>query len=204
MNKTCTKCGETKTLDLFPKQATAPLGRNAKCKACAVRDTQQRQKTLTGLVKKIYHNQRMTSRRAGRALPDYTEAELLEWMLSQGYEAMWERWVASGYDKWLSPSIDRKDNTQSYTLDNIRFINWRTNLENQKQDNISGHYLHTGSKAVDQLTLEGEYIKTYPSIAIAMRDLTGKRGSVSNITAICEGKWKSAYGFKWRWAQPLS
>jgi hypothetical protein len=123
-------------------------------------------------------------------------------MLQHGYEAMWERWVASGYDKWLSPSIDRKDNTQSYTLNNIRLVKWRTNLENQKRDNISGRYLHTSSKAVDQLTLEGEYIKTFPSIAMAMRELTGKRSSVSNITAICEGKWKTAYGFKWRWAQP--
>lgn len=202
MNKTCTKCNETKDLEQFPKQATAPTGRKAQCKSCSVKDTQQRQKTLSGLVKKIYHNQRMTSRKAGRPLPTYTEAELLAWMLQQGYEAMWERWVASGYDKWLSPSIDRKDNTQSYTLNNIRLVKWRTNLENQKRDNISGRYLHTSSKAVDQLTLDGEYIKTFPSIAMAMRELTGKRGSVSNITAICEGKWKSAYGFKWRWAQP--
>lgn len=117
-----------------------------------------------------------------------------------GYSDLWCAWVNSGYDKWLSPSVDRKDNTQSYTLSNIQLGTWKENLNKQKQDNIEGIYLHSGSKAVDQLTLDGEYIRSYPSVAIAARELNGRRVGVSNITAVCSGKWHSAYGYKWRFA----
>lgn len=35
MNKTCTKCGETKALELFPAAKRAKDGRDTRCKACA-------------------------------------------------------------------------------------------------------------------------------------------------------------------------
>lgn len=198
--KICTKCNQIKKLADFPKQAARKDGLSAHCKQCAVLATQTRQKTLTGLVKKIFHNQHMTTKKMGRPAPTYTEQELFDWMIVHGYHSMWNSWVTSGYDKWLSPSIDRKDNTQSYTLHNIQLLTWRENLENQKKDNITGRYLHTGSKAVDQLDLEGNFIQSFPSAAIAMRTITGHRGTVSNITYVCSGKLKTAYGFKWRFA----
>ena len=34
MSKTCTKCGETKALELFGKQSNGPQGRASWCKAC--------------------------------------------------------------------------------------------------------------------------------------------------------------------------
>lgn len=198
--KTCTKCDITKELDQFPKQAKQRDGHNSQCKVCSVKATQARQKTLEGLVKKIFHNQRMTTSKMGRSLPTYTEKELFNWMMASGYEALWSAWVNSGYDRWYSPSIDRKDNTKSYSLDNIQLLTWRENLDNQKKDNIAGRYLHSGSKAVDQLSLDGTFIRTYPSIAIAMRDIAGHRKGVSNITSVCTGKWYSAYGYKWRFS----
>lgn len=133
-------------------------------------------------------------------MPAYTEQQLLDWAIAQGLVPLWETWRASGYDKWLSPSIDRRNNTQSYTLTNIRLVTWRENLENQKMDNIQGNYLHTGSKAVNQLTLDGVFIKSFPSVAIAARETNGRRTGVSNITAVCNGKWHSAYGYKWQFA----
>lgn len=146
----------------------------------------------------------MTTKAMQRPAPGYTEAALFDWMLQHNYEALWTTWVASGYDKWLSPSIDRKDNTASYTLQNIQLITWRENLDNQKKDNISGKYLHTHSKAVDQLTLDGEYIQTFSSAANASRAILGKRGCISNITYVCSGKYRTAYGFKWRFTNALS
>lgn len=200
----CTTCNQTKTPDCFSRGKIWKNNTLGKCKPCVVKATQAQQRTVPGLIKKIFHNQKMTTTKMGRPLPQYTETELLQWALQQGLEKLYQSWKTSGYDKWVSPSIDRKDNTQSYTLDNIRLITWRENLDNQKSMNVSGEYLHTGSKAVDQLTLEGEYLQTYPSIACAMRDVAGHRKGVSNITSVCENKWPTAYGFKWRWAEALS
>jgi hypothetical protein len=168
------------------------------CRKCAVLATQSRQRTQEGLIKKIFHNQRMTSGKMGRAAPTYTEEELFIWAIGQGYLPMWQAWVDSDYDRWLSPSVDRKDNTKSYTLSNIALMPWRKNLDNQKQNNRDGVYLHTGSKSVDQLTPEGELVTTYPSAAIACRAMVGHNKNISNITAVCHGKWPTAYGFKWR------
>ena len=204
MQKTCTKCNETKDLHEFPLQSTAPSGHKASCKRCGVLYTQARQKSPEGLIKKIYHNQHKTCKRMGRAMPSYTEKELFAWAMQHDLMKLWQTWTDSGHDVWLSPSVDRLDNTISYTLTNIQLVTWRENMLNQKKQNVAGIYLHTGSKAVDQLTLEGEYIRTYPSIAIAMRDVAGHSKGVSNITAICEGKWVSAYGYKWRFAEVLS
>ncbi|MCA9911801.1 MAG: hypothetical protein KC496_00565 [Anaerolineae bacterium] len=200
--KTCTKCRETKELNAFPILRKNKDGRAYHCKTCAVKATQARQRTLEGLIKKIYHNQRMTTSKMGRAAPTYSEQELFEWALSHGYERMWQNWVISGYDKWLSPSIDRKDNTESYTMTNIQLVTWRQNLENQKIANRTGSYLHTHSKSVDQLTLAGDFIRTFPSAAIAAREMTGHNRNISNITQVCRGKWKSAYGYKWRFHDP--
>ena len=200
----CTTCNEIKNLDHFSKGKVWKNGTTGLCKPCGVKATQARQRTIPGLIKRIFHNQRMTTTKMGRPLPQYTEKELLEWALQNGLEQLHHSWEASGYDKWLSPSIDRKDNTQSYTLDNIRLITWRENLDNQKAQNITGDYLHTGSKAVDQLSLEGAYLQTFPSIAIAMRTVAGHRKGVSNITSVCNGVWPTAYGFKWRWSEALS
>ena len=54
------------------------------------------------------------------------------------------------------------------------------------------------SKPISQFTLEGEFIKTYPSAAEIERQ-TGIGNS--NISACCRGKQKSAGGFIWRFAE---
>ena len=200
----CTTCNENKDLSNFSRGKIWKNNTTGMCKPCGVKATQTRQRTVSGLIKKIYHNQKMTTGKMGRPAPLYTETELLQWALQHDLKTLHTAWEASDYDKWLSPSVDRKDNTQSYTLNNIRLITWRENLDNQKAQNIAGDYLHTGSKAVDQLSLEGAYLQTFPSIAIAMRTVAGHRKGVSNITSVCNGVWPTAYGFKWRWAEALS
>lgn len=198
--KQCNVCGEFKETHLFSSCQSSKDKLRPSCKACTVKATQARQKTLKGLVKKIFHNQKMTTGKMGREAPSYTEVELLNWMLENGYEALWKVWAESGYDKWLSPSIDRIDNTKSYSLTNIQLVTWRKNLENQKEQNKSGKYLHTKSKAVNQYTLEGNYIKSFPSAAMAAREMCGRNTSISNITMVCAGKLKTAYGYLWKFA----
>ena len=58
-------------------------------------------------------------------------------------------------------------------------------------------------KIVNQYTLEGEYIQSFPSAKAAAMALgkitTTSNGASSHISAVCNGKRKTAYGYKWAW-----
>lgn len=191
--KHCARCNVTKPKTDFSRGKST-------CRPCTSLVTREYQRTSRGLVRKIYNNQLMTTNKMGRAAPSYSREELEEWMYAQGYAQLYAAWVASDYDKWLSPSIDRLDNTKSYALDNIRLITWRQNLDAQKAQNVSGEYLHTGSKEVMQYTLEGVYVTTHASLRTATRALGVARGT-SNISAVCDRKpkFRTAFGYVWRW-----
>lgn len=148
----------------------------------------------------IYANQRMTSKKYGRSPPTYTKQELMDWFINQSvFQQLWDAWVASGYEKELSPSVDRKINTEGYTLNNIQLVTWKQNLINQKNQNKSGEYPHTDSKPVRQFTLEGDFVADHTSLSNAGRAVSERGKGQSNIAAVCNGKWLSAYGFKWKW-----
>lgn len=53
------------------------------------------------------------------------------------------------------------------------------------------------AKFVNQYDLNGNFIKTWKSIAEAARAFNAKTGS--NITSVCKGERKSAYGYKWKY-----
>lgn len=157
-------------------------------------------RTVKGLLRRIYNNQKMTSKKMGRNPPTYSYEELHDWVTSQpNFQKLYDAWVNSDYKKELIPSIDRKDNYQSYTLSNIQLITFQENLKNQKNQNISEECLHTKSKGVRQLSLDGVVLQEFGSIANAMRAVVGERKSVSNISNVCNGKWPTAYGYRWEW-----
>lgn len=57
---------------------------------------------------------------------------------------------------------------------------------------------------INQYDLNGKYIQTFPSYksaAISLGKITStSRGAASHIADVCKGKRKSAYGFKWSFA----
>ena len=53
-------------------------------------------------------------------------------------------------------------------------------------------------KRVNQYTKNGEYIRTWESIAEAIRKL-GLRKGTSKITECCKGKIKTTYGYIWKY-----
>lgn len=60
-------------------------------------------------------------------------------------------------------------------------------------------------KIVNQYSLKGEYIQSFPS-AKAAADALGKttatsKGATSHITDVCRGKRKTAYGFIWKFPE---
>jgi hypothetical protein len=155
-------------------------------------------RTFKGFITLVYSNQKMTSKKYGRPPPAYTKQELKDWIKVQpNFQSLWDTWVASDYDRQLSPSVDRKDNTKGYYLGNIQLVTAYENLINQKKQNISGEYIHVTSKGVDQYDLDGIFIQSHASLSIALRSVGGK--SVSNISSVANGKWSTAYGYKWEW-----
>lgn len=56
--------------------------------------------------------------------------EFYEWSLNDPeYMNLWKVWAMSGYDRKLTPSIDRIDPTEGYELWNMR---WLTHSENSR------------------------------------------------------------------------
>jgi hypothetical protein len=44
-----------------------------------------------------------------------------------GFQDLFDAWVASGYAKKMVPSLDRIDPTKTYSLDNVRLVTWYEN-----------------------------------------------------------------------------
>lgn len=60
-----------------------------------------------------------------------------QWSASDyNYNILYNNWVENGYDRKLSPSIDRIDASKGYLLDNIQ---WITHSDNSKKGAISRH-----------------------------------------------------------------
>ena len=198
--KTCSRCKVEKSLDSFHVNKPLMYGVHHMCKECSSLDTKERHRTIGGLVKMIYQNQQRTTRKMNRPPPAYSLEELFQWMLEKGLEKMWGTWKQTGYDKWLSPSIDRLDNNTSYTLTNIRLVTWRENLDNYVLANHTGEIDRRDSKSVIQYTKSGDYVATFKTAAMAARAMVGHNKNVGNITAVCHGRSKTAYGYVWKFA----
>ena len=55
------------------------------------------------------------------------------------------------------------------------------------------------ARRIEQYTLDGQYIKTFPSLSAA-KDELGIPRNAAHLSSCARGKRKSAYGFKWRYA----
>ena len=62
--------------------------------------------------------------------------DFYSWSLgSEDFLSLYSDWVASGFDRKLSPSVDRIDVDKGYTLGNIR---WVTHSENSRLGGMKG------------------------------------------------------------------
>lgn len=91
------------------------------------------------------------------------------------------------------------ENKQNNVLSNLewcdrkRNTNYGTAIERRAKKLING----PKAKAVDQLDLNGNYIRTFPSMAEAKRQMGYEQ---SAICYAIKGKFSQAYGYKWRYA----
>lgn len=90
------------------------------------------------------------------------------------------------------PSLDRIDTTNSYILNNCRFI--------ELQENIRRH----SAVSVSQYSLEGQFIKKFDTLYQAAISMGKKKDGITNIARVAfgreNGKYpaRTAYGFIWK------
>jgi hypothetical protein len=115
-----------------------------------------------------YRSQVWLSKKRKDPAPAYTKEELLNNAVNdQTFCELFNEYILSGFDTEKSPSFDRKDAKKPYTFDNCEWVTWEENNRRAKQDRREGKC--KANKAVDQFTLNGEFVASYASIAIAER-----------------------------------
>jgi len=105
-------------------------------------NTKKYERTKKGKLMRNYRN--MESRVKGiqwRKAHLYEGKELLsreefyDWAMNQdSFHRLFDEWVMSGYDRKLSPSVDRVDSSKGYTIDNME---WVTHSENSRRGTLS-------------------------------------------------------------------
>ena len=160
--------------------------------------SQKRNRTKDGLIKAIYQGQKGSSIARGHNAPEYCIKWFTEWMCDkQFFHNQYDKWVKSGYDKDVKPSVDRIEDNVGYTKDNIQITTWKINREKSYKDTRSGK-LKNGSRPqieVSKYSLDGCFIESFVSIMEAKRQTGISNGHISEC---CNNKRKSAGGFLWK------
>lgn len=169
--KRCKDCKLEKDESLF-------YGLQNECKECTKARVKENHKrvgnsydvTEHGVIRVIYKAQVRNSKTRGHKPPDYTKAELKDWLYSQGYKGLYDKWVRGGMKKDEKPSVDRLDDFKPYSMDNIRLTTWFENRNKQYKDMMSGR--GTGGQRCKKLVrAKGDESTTYVSYWSAVRDI---------------------------------
>lgn len=89
------------------------------------------------------------------------------------------------------PQVDHVDeNKGNNDVSNLRWVSASKNVR---------HSNHQRSCRINQLTLDGELIRTWDSSEQIKRELGYHSGSIIHC---CKGKHKQVYGFRWQYAEP--
>lgn len=196
--KICPKCKESKSIEEFNKDGSRKDNLDVYCKKCRIQNKKILRRSKNGLIYQIYQHQKQVSKERKYPLPDYTLKELKNWCLNQElFHVLYDNWTKSGYDKNLTPSIDRKNDYLSCIFNNIQLMTWEENYKKSYRDKIEGRN-NKQSRAVIQYDLKGNFIKEHYSMHQASRETKAKQG---NIFYVCSGEQKTAGGFIWKYAE---
>lgn len=83
--------------------------------------------TPLGLAHQIYRRQIRSSKRREHPKPDYDFNTFFNWLNTHGYPEALAAWVKIGYATKATPSVDRKNSSKPYTIDNIQVMTWNEN-----------------------------------------------------------------------------
>lgn len=163
--------------------------------------------TITGWFnihyKRLQQRQRI---KFGIDLP-FDRWQLEQWILDYNYDIffkLFKEWKENNYIADLVPSIDRINCMKPYFFENMQLLTWKQNKE--KYNNIERRkygfenckqMVYKTQKRVQQLDMNGNFIKEYNSLSEASRQ---NNITTSCICECCQGKRKSTKGYRWKYA----
>ena len=155
--KKCKICLTEKDITLFVKHPECKDGYSWTCKKCKLEKqketrnkhnnlyTKKYEKTPKGFLMRTYRNMKS---RVLRIQPKGRELYLGKTIIDKNhfyefsindksFNDLYFNWVNSGYERKLTPSIDRIDSKQGYELNNIQ---WITHSENSRKGSLNRFY----------------------------------------------------------------
>jgi len=185
-SKICTKCKIKKTLDEFSSHKRSKDRKEYWCKECC--NTIMKQyytkypwKLTLVTIKRRCNNPKNINYKyyGGKRIKCLITADELK-----------QLWFRDKAYLMKTPSIDRKNSNKNYTFENCRFIELSKNIAKMNKE--------SKSKLINQYNLEGKFLKSFRSASEVQRKLGYDHGFIS---VCCLGKRKTAYGFKWEFAE---
>lgn len=171
------------------------------CRSCANEMAVVQSRTVKGVLCHMYSAQRYCSKRRNLPMPEYKKNEFVKWILGQpAFMILYNNWVNSNYSRWQKPSVDRIDESKTYSFDNIRLVSWLDNHNSAVKNKMLG----LGSqgmccKEIMQFTFDGKFIEQYLSGAEATR--------ATKIYGVCNaanGSKNFAGGYIWIYVSDFS
>ena len=188
------KCLELKPRNSFTIRLDRKSGLRSSCKSCSNIVSNDYKKTKEGLIRKILVQQKRSSEKRLHIPPKYSLDELRDWFyLQSNFNDLYNNWVSSNYDKNLTPSVDRKNDLEPYTFENIRLITWEDNCKKSHEDKLNG-VTGRDMKKVYQYDSDFNLIATYHSTAFASKQLGVSQSTISNR---CRNNLRLVKGFYW-------
>lgn len=143
-------------------------------------------------------------------MPDYSLKQLRDWALSQKkFHDLHRAWDESEHNKWMTPSFDRINDYEPYTLANLQIVTWKENCQKGHDDARNG-INNKSSRAVIATHKEtGKQTRFYSGMN-ARRETGVSQASINSCCSKAKLKnslgciytRKSAGGYTWRYANP--
>lgn len=193
--KKCNKCGTYKSFIDFYKRTRHNDGLTYTCRECINEANLRYRRTKKGLIGALYRSQTNSSIARDHPKPLYTLKQLKEWIFSQpNFESLYNKWVISGYEKNLRPSVDRLNDNKGYSFSNIQLVSWQENNNLAYSRRRSGITITKQNRPVLKLDMNGNIIKEYASVRQAQRE-----NKITHITEACKKEGKTSGDYLWKY-----
>ncbi len=154
-------------------------------------------RTKKGLITRIYTMQISHSKKRGHLPPDYSKAQLSSWLYSQKlFHSLYQHWANSNFKKDFTPTCDRINDKNGYSLNNITLMSWTENklrAEQNMRDGVLGNH-RTPHRHIMQMDKQRNVL----SFFVSAHDAARKTGlPQSNINKTLHAHHKTCGGFIW-------
>lgn len=181
----CFYCRKIKQISEF--YPSSIKRKDYRCIVCKKISRKENTKNLRFLMS-IYYRRQVHNKR-GEPVP-YTFEEFYTWgRNNKELVALFRIWSETGYRDDIKPAIIRVDSRKGFTFDNLKVL---------EKHRVNEERVDPRARPVNQYTMDGEYVATFPNAKIASEILNFKH--YTGISSACRGERNSSQGFVWRYA----